>query len=276
MNFHARLSTGRRAVVRPRTRQGLISVNGAAGPLSTIYLVSSNTDRVQRHSPPPTPDPVTNMSLANQADGHEPKNVDVCAQDKRAGFKLASRIRQVLQANYGTFRGWVRLVLGQLEFFSGRLDAHLELPALQVHRLVFVCLGNINRSPFAAEVARAQGMQVCSIGLATTTGVPAFPSAVLTAQRFGIDLSAHAATDISDYIYQPGDLLLAMEVRHIRQLITRGVPARAIAPLGHWASPHRIHLHDPHTLSDAYFRTCFALIHSAVINLSEELHCARR
>jgi protein-tyrosine phosphatase len=65
-----------------------------------------------------------------------------------------------------------------------------------------------------------------------------------------------------------------MEIRHAKQLLARGISERAIALLGHWASPHRIHLHDPHTLSDAYFRSCFSLIHSAVINLSADLSSA--
>lgn len=181
----------------------------------------------------------------------------------------------VLRTNYGTFRGWVRSFLGQLEFVSGRLNPHLKPEAIQVSRLVFVCLGNINRSAFAGAVGHAHGLNVLSIGLATTTGAPAFETAITTAEQFGIDLSTHLATDISDYPYQPGDLLLAMEVRHINQLLAHGIPEIAIAPLGNWASPHRIHLHDPHTLSDEYFRTCFSLIHSAVINLAAELRAAR-
>jgi protein-tyrosine phosphatase len=191
-------------------------------------------------------------------------------------MSISTRIAQVLDVNHGTFRGWVRSLLGQLAFISGRLDRHLNPVAWPVDRLVFVCLGNINRSAFAAGVANRLGMANCSIGLATTTGAPAFHCAVTTAKRFGIDLSTHKATDISDYVYRPGDLLLAMEVRQIEQLIACGMPVHAIAPLGNWASPHRIHLHDPHTLSDAYFQTCFSLIHSAVINLCEEFKSLER
>jgi protein-tyrosine phosphatase len=66
-----------------------------------------------------------------------------------------------------------------------------------------------------------------------------------------------------------------MEVRHIKRLVAAGVPARRIALLGHWSSPHRIHLHDPYTLSDAYFQTCFTLIHSAVTRLVADLRCAQ-
>ncbi len=183
---------------------------------------------------------------------------------------MRARIRQVININFGTFRGWVRSLLGQIEYVTGRLNPHLQPAASTINRLVFVCLGNINRSAFAAEVARRHHACVHSIGLSTTTGAPAFPTAILTAKRLGYDLLAHTATDLSDYAYQAGDLLLVMEVRHIGRLIASGIPAQAIAPLGQWASPHRIHLHDPHTLSDEYFRTCFTLINSAVINLTEE------
>ena len=187
---------------------------------------------------------------------------------------MTGRITQLTQVNYGTFRGWVRALLGQAEYVSGRIDAHLNINPQQVQRLVFVCLGNINRSAFAGAIAQARGVTTCSIGLATTTGAPAFHTAISTARGFGIELSAHTATDIADYVYQSGDLLLAMEVRHIRQLVARGYPAEAIAPLGHWSSPHRIHLHDPHTLSDEYFQTCFTLIQSAVNHLAEQLRVA--
>jgi protein-tyrosine phosphatase len=183
---------------------------------------------------------------------------------------VTAKISQVLDINYGTFRGWVRSLLGQLEYVTGRLNPHLQPSVPTVQRLVFVCLGNINRSAFAAEVARSRQATVHSIGLSTTTGAPAFHTAVSTASRLGYDLSAHTATDLSDYAYQTGDLLLVMEVRHIGRLIASGIPAHAITPLGQWASPVRIHLHDPHTLSDEYFRTCFNLINSAVINLTED------
>lgn len=187
---------------------------------------------------------------------------------------LRQRVLQLLETNYGTFRGCVRVTLAQLEFIAGRLEAFLHPELRHVQRLVFVCLGNINRSAFAAESARMLNVKACSIGLSTTTGSPASLKAVHHAPGWGVDLAEHLATDISDYEYQEGDLLLVMEIRHAKQLLAQGISERSIALLGHWASPHRIHLHDPHTLSDAYFRSCFSLIHSAVINLSADLSSA--
>lgn len=176
---------------------------------------------------------------------------------------LRQRWQALTAANYGTFRGFVRATLAHAEFVLGRLELHLQPPA-DTLRLVFVCLGNINRSAFAEAAARELGAKTCSIGLSTSTGAPAFRTAVELAPDFGLDLGAHKATDILDYSFEPGDLLLVMEIRHARRLVARGIPAESIALLGHWASPRRIHLHDPHTLSDAYFRTCFTLIRSAV------------
>jgi protein-tyrosine phosphatase len=188
---------------------------------------------------------------------------------------MLGRSRHVIGTNYGTVRGLVRHWLAEAEYVSGRLDCWLAPEPRRVRRLVFVCLGNINRSAFASAVAQLQGAASISIGLATTTGAPAFPMAIARAPLHGVDLSTHTATDISDYRFAEGDLLLAMEIRHARQLVERGIPSAAIALLGHWASPHRIHIHDPHTLSAEYFATCFSIIESAVRNMLDEFRPAK-
>jgi protein-tyrosine phosphatase len=185
--------------------------------------------------------------------------------------KLRDRLAAVTRANHGTFRGFVRATLAQIEYVAGRLRPHTQLEGAPFQRLVFVCLGNINRSAFAEQVARQLGCQCASFGLSTTTGAPAFHMAIANAPHFGVDLSHHKATDMKDYRFDDGDLLLVMEVRHARRLVAAGIPERSIALLGHWASPQRIHLHDPHKLSDAYFRTCFTLIRSAVHGLAHDL-----
>lgn len=180
----------------------------------------------------------------------------------------AARLSRLVAGNFGTHRGLVRLLLGEAEYLSGRVGPFIRPDLAATRRLVFVCLGNINRSAFAQGVAASHGLHSASIGLATSTGAPAFDMAVTTARRFGIDLTGHRATDFADYEYRAGDLLLAMEIRHVHRLIGLGVPPAAIALLGHWATPHRIHIHDPHTLSEAYFRTCFSVIQSAVRELA--------
>lgn len=185
--------------------------------------------------------------------------------------RMIGRWQQTLHRNHGTFRGKVRKLLAQLQYFFGYLESWTTVKRGPTPRLVFVCLGNINRSAFGAAVAKTIGLHAVSVGLSTTTGAPATPMAIAQAAKQGYDLSEHFATDLSDYQALPGDLLLAMEVRQVRALVERGYAAQSIVLLGAWASPQRIHLHDPHTLSAAYFSTCFTLIESAVRNLAADL-----
>lgn len=185
----------------------------------------------------------------------------------------ASRRRAtgLVNREYGTFRGLVRFLLGECEYVVGRVDCFTAPRVQDVRRLVFVCLGNINRSAFAHAVAASLGARCTSFGLVSSTGQPAYPMAVTTARWFGIDLDAHRTTDVSDYEHEEGDLLVAMEIRHARTLARTGHDPAHITLLGHWAHPHRIHIHDPHTLQADYFKTCFTVIHSGVAHLVEHL-----
>ncbi len=191
-------------------------------------------------------------------------NNDVDAPDRT----MFARVRSMAQVNHGTMRGWVRSGLADAQWMAGQLDAFVRLPQRPIHRLVFVCLGNINRSAFAYAVANRLNVATSSLGLATTTGVPATAEAILTAKYFDIDLAAHRATNISDHSARDGDLFLVMEMRHAQRLIALGIPGESIALLGAWSRPRRLHLHDPHTLGLNYFHTCFTLLHSAVTNLA--------
>ena len=182
-----------------------------------------------------------------------------------------NRLIQLIQDNHGTHRGWVRLLLAQASFVLGHLNPWTQIRVPVVKRLVFVCLGNINRSAFADVLAQGLGARTASFGLATTTHSPAYEMAISTAPLFGVSLDAHRTTDEADFEYQDGDLLAVMEMRHVRRLLAKGYPAEAIVLLGHWSAPRRLHIHDPHTLSARYFVTCFAILESAVRSLVQEL-----
>lgn len=71
--------------------------------------------------------------------------------------------------------------------------------------ILFVCTGNTCRSPLAAALARAAGIDACSAGLAACPGDPATPQAVRAARRHGADLSDHRARTVD------GDLMARAE-----------------------------------------------------------------
>lgn len=174
----------------------------------------------------------------------------------------------IFQARYGSARGLVKLWLSRLA--ARRLRRYAQIDWARVERLVFVCTGNICRSPYAEALARRAGFPAASIALRGSSGAPAYPQAVAAAGEAGVDLARHRATAVDDAAIAPGDLLVATEPWQADALAARGDGAQ-VTLLGLWTSPRRPHLHDPHGLSDAYFRTCFRLIETGVAALLERV-----
>jgi len=172
---------------------------------------------------------------------------------------------------YASYRGLVRLGLAHAESTLGRTRPFEQIDFPRVQRLVFVCLGNICRSPFGEAVARRRAVSTAGFGLSTTTGAPAFELARKTATRFNLDLDDHRATDFTDFGLTAGDLLIAMEVRHARRLAAMTASHDVqITLLGHWARPRRLHIHDPLEHSEQYFANCFTVIENATEALVAE------
>jgi protein-tyrosine phosphatase len=170
----------------------------------------------------------------------------------------------MIDARFGTYRGAIRLALSYLQV--GADQAWIKPPvADDVTRLVFVCHGNICRSAFADVVARAAGLNVASFGLSTSTGKPAHASAVAAASRRGHDMTKHRTTRVEEYTPMPGDLLLAMEVRHLHKMArNERIAAVPRSLLGLWVRPAMPHLHDPYELHPAYMENCLRRIETAI------------
>jgi protein-tyrosine phosphatase len=147
----------------------------------------------------------------------------------------------------------------------------------RVKRLVFVCKGNICRSPYAEARARTLQINAISSGMDTATGLAVDPSALQNAFRRDIDLSAHQTRPLSNISLGADDLVICMEPSQARALrhVTRSTGSQ-ITLLGLWAKPPQPNLTDPHGRSDAYFQNCFALIDDAVGSLVDHLHEIRR
>ncbi len=143
----------------------------------------------------------------------------------------------------------------------------------RVDRLVFICQGNICRSPFAHyQALQADSpLPVVSFGLATTTGVPADAVAQDVASELGVDLVAHRATDVSDFQVRERDLLVVMEDRHIH-LLEPHIHGRdvQVVLLGLWCRPRFALLYDPFEQPRDYFVTCLDRVRRAVFNLLGE------
>ncbi len=171
---------------------------------------------------------------------------------------------------FGSSRGLARLLLAHIE---GGLGGYRRLSRIRwdrEERVVFVCHGNICRSPYAERRAATYGLPAASFGLAAETGMPADPSALRIAARRAIELGEHRACAAEDFEFYSGDLLVVMEPRQARAML-RSLPTVPcqVTLLGLWSRPRRPHLHDPHRLSEAYWEQCFDVIDSAVRAIAE-------
>jgi protein-tyrosine phosphatase len=171
-----------------------------------------------------------------------------------------------IRDRFGSGRGLARLALSNWARLAGQYRAFERVDWGNIDRLVFVCTGNICRSPYAERRAAAAGYPAISIALRGETGRAADPAARAAALRAGIDLGDHRSTEVDHAELRSGDLLVAMEPWQARMLRER-FPGHQVTLLGLWTTPRRPHLHDPYTLSPAYFRTCFRLIDSGVAAL---------
>lgn len=176
-----------------------------------------------------------------------------------------------IQARYGTLRGLARLLLSRLAHARGVYRRFEAIDWANVDRLVFVCAGNICRSPYGDRKAAFGGFPTASIALRGDSGAPADMQAQTAARAAGVNLADHRSTAITDFDMRAGDLLLAMEPHQAFTLAARADPGVQVTLLGLWSRPPRPHLHDPFSLGDAYFRTCFRVIDGAVANILSHL-----
>jgi protein-tyrosine phosphatase len=187
----------------------------------------------------------------------------------------AQRLAVLLRRNFGGFKGLLRLLLTNADYLLGPAVKFTRPDLSRVDRLVFVCLANLKRSAFAQAVAQQAGLPAASFGLCAVNGQTPLPMAVRMAAELGYRLDGHHSTDLPLFEPAAGDLYLVMELRHAYHLVRQGFPAERVALLGYWSRPQRLHLQDPHRKGQAYLRTCFTLIQSAVLNVGRELKAAQ-
>jgi len=92
-------------------------------------------------------------------------------------------------------------------------------------RIVFICSGNICRSPMAAGMAQVKfpaaqiPSVVISAGTLNINGQPAAPNAVAAAAQIGVDISTHRSQGVSLPLMNMADHLVIMAPKHEKALL---------------------------------------------------------
>lgn len=115
-----------------------------------------------------------------------------------------------------------------------RRRARERVAALAPDSLLFVCHGNICRSPFAEAAARLRvppHVRVASAGfIGPDRGAP--DEAVEAARRFGIDLTAHRSRLITGETARRTGLVVVMTPDQARAAVRLGAPPDRVLILG--------------------------------------------
>jgi len=94
-------------------------------------------------------------------------------------------------------------------------------------RLLFVCSGNLCRSPMAEGIARYLGeergldLEIRSCGTIARPGMEASENAVAACQEKGVDISDHRSQPLTQELVEWADQILVMEENHLHAVNAR-------------------------------------------------------
>lgn len=146
-----------------------------------------------------------------------------------------------------------------------------------MQKILFVCLGNICRSPLAEGIAlsyiqkHSLDIEVGSCGTGNYhEGEHPCPNSIKIAKIKGIDISKQISRPITkkDYIYY--DKIVALDASNVSNLIKMGAPKEKLSKLGSYG-------HDNEDVPDPYFfdgfegfERVYEMIEKCVLNLLSE------
>ncbi len=149
---------------------------------------------------------------------------------------------------------------------------------------LFICLGNLCRSPFAEyrslAMANSSRVSFSSAGLQVIHSNPPPEEAFKAAADFGIDLSSHKSREVELNDVSSADMILLMEHSHLRELQNRfpGYKDRMfLLPLfdnqaGRETSGYsRFNIPDPYGRGIQAFEDCFRRIDRCLTDLFKSL-----
>jgi protein-tyrosine-phosphatase len=137
-------------------------------------------------------------------------------------------------------------------------------------RILFLCTGNICRSPFAEVLARQLNdradLEFASAGTIALSGNPASAPGIAVAADLGVDMSNHRATHLTTGLLAEVDLVYAMEDEHIASVLALD-PGAQVELL----SPEGAPMPDPYGGDRFQYERSYSLIAAAVRERLAEL-----
>ena len=146
---------------------------------------------------------------------------------------------------------------------------------------IFVCFGNIMRSPMAELMFKRalgernqDGIQVSSAGIHATPGSPAHPRAQIAARELGLSLDHHQSQLLTHEMADQADAILAMDFQNKAELVSLFPEARdKVFMLSAYADGQQYcrEIADPYFCDQDGTRQCYAVLQNCIHSLAESL-----
>jgi protein-tyrosine phosphatase len=165
----------------------------------------------------------------------------------------------------------------------------LKNPRLPASRksILYVCKGNICRSPFAERLTKKlvekrtnEFLTIRSAGIDATVANPPPKEAIDSAKIFGISMDDHRAQKLTPELISGSDLIVVMEAKHLKQLEVAYPGSRGRSLLlstfsndqFRWGNYYlKYNIADPYGKNDNQFILCYEQIGSCINNLLVEI-----
>ncbi|MCC7181524.1 MAG: hypothetical protein IT177_24310 [Acidobacteria bacterium] len=161
------------------------------------------------------------------------------------------------------------------------------LPA-RVESILFVCLGNICRSPFAAVLASerfkqhgGEHIRCASAGIRTTQAARSPKAACDVAATYGLSLVDHRPQTVTRELMASHDLIVVMEAAHLLELrasypdVAERVVLLSLFDREAMPGYERYNIADPFSRPRAAFEACYERIDRALSSMVSSLDAIR-
>ena len=138
-------------------------------------------------------------------------------------------------------------------------------------KIVFLCYGNICRSPLAAKLAKQKfsGIAIESAGFHEPGGRTCPEKMLRIGKAFGVDLSQHRSTRVTCQQLLAADLVIAMDLENINLLMQEcpeALPRTTL--LGLFTDPASVSIADPYLADEAATTTICGQVRSGIEGLA--------
>lgn len=172
---------------------------------------------------------------------------------------------QWVYERFGSKQGFVRFFYHRALSSAGAYRKYfLDTGSMASRRLVFICSGNICRSPLAEVYARSLGMEAASCGLNCGDAYPADPRAREFAREQGLSLEHHKTVNVRDFEFMDSDIIIVMEPAHIDQFEKKVGKNHTLVLAGSYCRNPIPYIHDPFNCCSAFFTNCESIVMECV------------